>query len=155
MASAPGSTGYSATTQSWSIGANVVVPVLDIPRLLSEMKAQDARSEQAAIAYEKAVQTAFGEAENSLVQLEADRRRVDLLTDGEIRARRAYEASRKGYVAGFIDLQATLDNERAWRTVRTLKTAAQVQALRRAVQTYKALGGGWPLENAPTNKEAR
>ena len=33
--------------------------------------------------------------------------------------------------------------------------AAQVQALRRAVQTYKALGGGWPLETAPTNKEAR
>ena len=147
--------GYSATTQSWSIGANVVVPVLDIPRLLSEMKAQDARSEQAAIGYEKAVQTAFGEAENALVQLESDRRRVDLLQDGEARARRAYEASRKGYVAGFVDLQTTLDNERAWRTVRTMKTAAQVQALRRAVQTYKALGGGWPLENAPTNKEAR
>ena len=129
--------------------------MLDIPRLLSEMKAQDARSEQAAIGYEKAVQTAFGEAENALVQLESDRRRVDLLQDGEARARRAYEASRKGYAAGFVDLQTTLDNERAWRTVRTLKTAAQVQALRRAVQTYKALGGGWPLENAPTNKEAR
>ena len=103
----------------------------------------------------KAVQTAFGEAENALVQLESDRRRVDLLQDGEARARRAYEASRKGYAAGFVDLQTTLDNERAWRTVRTLKTAAQVQALRRAVQTYKALGGGWPLETAPTNKEAR
>jgi outer membrane protein, multidrug efflux system len=30
-----------------------------------------------------------------------------------------------------------------------------VQALRRAVQSYKALGGGWPLQTAPTNKEAR
>ena len=147
--------GYSATIQNWTIGANVTIPVLDIPRLLTEMNAQDARAEQAAIAYEKAVQTAYGEAENSLVQLEADRRRVALLAGGEERALRAYEASRKGYVAGFTDLQTTLDNERAWRTVRTLKTAAQVQALRRAVQTYKALGGGWPLETAPTNKEAR
>lgn len=146
---------FSATTQSWSIGGNVTVPILDIPRLLSEMKAQDARTEQAAIAYEKAVQTAFGEAENALVQLEADRRGVALLEAGEARSRRAYDATQKGYVAGFNDLDTTLNAERSWRAVRTQETAAQVQALRRTVQTYKALGGGWPLQSAPTNKEAR
>lgn len=146
---------YSATIQSWTIGANVTVPVLDIPRLLSELKAQDARTEQAAIAYEKAVQTAYGEAENALVQLAADRRRLALLDAGEDRAERAFEASRRGYGAGLVDLQTTLNNEQAWRAVRTQETAAQVQALRRAVQAYKALGGGWPLESAPTNKEAR
>lgn len=146
---------YTNLVQSWTIGANVVVPVLDIPRLLSELKVQDARTEQAAIAYEKAVQTAFGEAENSLVLLAADRRRVQILDAGEDRAERAYEASRKGYVAGVTDLQTTLNTEQAWRAVRTQETAAQVQALRRAVQTYKALGGGWPLQSAPTNQEAR
>lgn len=145
----------SNVVQSWTIGANVTIPVLDIPRLLSELDAQDARTEQAAIAYEKAVQTAFGEAENSLVLLAADRRRVQLLDAGEDRAERAYEASRKGYVAGVTDLQTTLNTEQAWRSVRTQETAAQVQALRRAVQTYKALGGGWPLQSAPTNQEAR
>ncbi len=145
----------SNVVQSWTIGANVTIPVLDIPRLLSELNAQDARTEQAAIAYEKAVQTAFGEAENSLVRLAADRRRVELLNAGEARAKRAYEASRKGYVAGVTDLQTALNNEQAWRSVRTQETAAEVQALRRAVQTYKALGGGWPLQSAPTNKEAR
>ena len=145
----------SNVVQSWTIGANVTIPVLDIPRLLSELNAQDARTEQAAIAYEKAVQTAFGEAENALVLLAADRRRVELLDAGEDRAERAYEASRKGYVAGVTDLQTTLNNEQAWRSVRTQETAAQVQALRRAVQTYKALGGGWSLQSAPTNKEAR
>ena len=127
----------------------------DYQVLFSELDAQDARTEQAAIAYEKAVQTAFGEAENSLVLLAADRRRVQLLDAGEDRAERAYEASRKGYVAGVTDLQTTLNNEQAWRSVRTQETAAQVQALRRAVQTYKALGGGWPLQSAPTNQEAR
>ena len=145
----------SNVVQSWTIGANVTIPVLDIPRLLSELNAQDARTEQAAIAYEKAVQTAFGEAENSLVLLDADRRRVELLNAGEARAKRAYEASQKGYVAGVTDLQTALNNEQAWRSVRTQETAAEVQALRRAVQTYKALGGGWPLQSAPTNKEAR
>lgn len=146
---------FSSTIQSWTLGGAVTVPVLDIPRLLSELKAQDARAEQAAIAYEKAVQTAFGEAENALVLLAADRRRVATLQDGEARSRRAYEAAQRGYVAGFNDLQTTLNNEQSWRAVRTQKTAAEVQALRRAVQSYKALGGGWPLQTAPTNKEAR
>jgi NodT family efflux transporter outer membrane factor (OMF) lipoprotein len=146
---------FSSTVQSWTIGGNVTVPVLDIPRLLSELKIQDARVEQAAIAYEKAVQTAFGEAENSLVQLSADRRRVALLDAGEQQAARAYEASRKSYAAGLVDLETALSAERSWRAVRTQQTSAQVQALRRAVQTYKALGGGWPLQSAPTNKEAR
>ena len=95
------------------------------------------------------------EAENALVQLAADRRRVALLDEGEARAERAYQASHKGYVAGLVDLQTTLNNEQAWRSVRSQETAARVQALRRAVQTYKALGGGWPLASAPTNKEAR
>lgn len=147
--------GYSATTQSWSIGANVTVPVLDIPQLLTELRVQNARTEQAAIAYERAVQTAFGEAENALVQLEADRRRIELLRDGAARAARAYEASRRGYQAGLIDLTTTLQAEQAWRAVRTQYTAAQVQGLRRAVQTYKALGGGWPAQDVPTNREAR
>jgi outer membrane protein, multidrug efflux system len=147
--------GYSATIQNWSIGGNLVQPILDIPRLLTELKAQDARTEQAAIAYEKAVQTAYGEAENSLVQLAADRRRVELLDAGEARAERAYRASNRGYIAGLTDLQTLLSVEQSWRAVRTQETGARVQALRRAVQTYKALGGGWPVQSLPTNKEAR
>lgn len=146
---------FSSTVQSWTIGGNVVQPILDIPRLLTELKAQNARTEQAAIAYEKAVQTAYGEAENALVQLSADRRRVEVLTDGEARAERAYKASARGYQSGLTDLQTALNNEQAWRAVRTQETSARVQALRRAVQTYKALGGGWPVQSAPTNKEAR
>jgi histidine ammonia-lyase len=62
--------------------------VLNIPALLADIDAQNARTQQAAIAYEKAVQTAYGEAENAMVQLAADQRRVALLTDGEARARR-------------------------------------------------------------------
>ena len=40
----------------WSLGANLDQPVLDIPRLLADAKAQGARTEEAVIAYELAVQ---------------------------------------------------------------------------------------------------
>jgi NodT family efflux transporter outer membrane factor (OMF) lipoprotein len=139
--------GFSSTSQSWTLGGTLTQPILSIPKLLAEWKAQDARTEQAVTAYEKAVQTAFQEAEGALVNLDADRRRVTLLTDGEARAHRAYTAARLGYERGLTDLTTTLQAEQSWRSVRTQLTSAEVQALRRSVQAYKAVGGGWPAEN--------
>lgn len=139
---------FESTSSSWSIGAGVTVPVLDIPRLLADLRAQDARTEQAALTYERAVQTAYGEAENALVQLDADRRRVALLTEGERRARSAFQAARVRYDRGLGDLEQLLSAEVAWRQTRVLLTNAQVQAVRRAVQAYQAVGGGWPASTA-------
>jgi len=138
--------GFSSTTRIWTLGGSLKVPVLDQFRLRAEVKNYDAQAEQAVIAYEKAVQTAYGEAENALVQLSADQRRVSLLRDGEARARRAYDAGRKGYDIGVTDLTTLISAEQAWRVARSAYTGAQVQALTRAVQAYKALGGGWSPE---------
>jgi NodT family efflux transporter outer membrane factor (OMF) lipoprotein len=137
---------FASTSQSWTLAGTITQPVLSIPRLLAEWKAQDARTEQAVTAYEKTVQTAFQEAEGALVNLDADRRRVVLLADGEVRARRGYEAARTGYARGLTDLSSTLQAEQSWRAIRAQLTAAQVQALRRSVQAMKALGGGWPAQ---------
>ena len=138
----------STTTGSWTLGGGVTIPLLNIPQLLADIDAQDARTEQAAVAYEKAVQTAYGEAENAMAQLAADNRRVALLKAGEARAASAYAASRKGYGLGLVDQTTNLQNEQTWRSARSALTGAQTQALQRAVQTYKALGGGWS-PNAP------
>lgn len=151
----------STTTGSWTLGGGVTIPLLNIPQLLAEIDAQDARTEKAAVAYEKAVQTAYGEAENAMVQLASDQRRVALLKAGEARAASAYAASRKGYAAGLTDQTTNLQNEQTWRSARSALTGAQTQALQRAVQTYKALGGGWspnapaPLPAAPAERASR
>jgi outer membrane protein TolC len=147
--------GFSSTSQNHTIGGSITQPVLSIPRLLADAKAQGARTEQAVIAYEKAVQTAFSDSEGALVRLDADRRRVTILIDGEARAHRAFEASRIGYDRGITDLQTTLSVEQSWRQTRTQLTSAQVQALRGTVTAYKALGGGWPADKYITQAQAR
>jgi outer membrane protein TolC len=136
----------TTTTHYWTLGANLDQPVLDIPRLLADAKAQGARTEQAVIAYEQAVKNAYGDAENAMVLLASDERRVTILTEGEARARRAYDDGRLRYNLGIDDITSVLSAEQTWRTNRTLLTGQRVQALRRAVQTYKALGGGWDYE---------
>ena len=96
----------------------MTVPVLDIPRLLFDAKAEDARTEQAVIAYEKTVQTAYGDAENALVNLAAGKQAVATLVDGEARAHRAYDAAQTRYRLGFDDLTTALSAETAWRATR-------------------------------------
>ncbi len=150
----PGDT-VSTTSSAWSLGGNLSIPLLNIPKLLSDIKAQGARVEQAAVTYEQTVQKAFGETENALVQQDADQRRVVLLAAGERRAAAAYEASRKGYAAGLTDLTTALQAEQSWRSSRTALTGAQTDALQRAVQTYKALGGGWSPESIPSKPNAQ
>jgi NodT family efflux transporter outer membrane factor (OMF) lipoprotein len=144
--------GFENESWNWSIGGTITQPIFSIPNKLAELKAQNARTEQAVIAYERAVQTAFGEAEGALVRLDADRRRVALLTDGEARARRAFRAARIGYERGLTDLNTLTSAEQAWRATRTQLTGAQVQSLRRAVQAYRALGGGWAA--TPSDRHA-
>ncbi len=147
--------GFFSESWNWSLGGTVTQPILSIPRLLADLKAENARTEQAVINYERVVQTAFGEAEGALVRLQADRRRVTLLTDGEVRAARAYEAARLGYARGLTDLQTALSAEQSWRATRTQLTSAQVQALRRTVQAYRALGGGWNPDRPSPLAKAR
>ena len=122
----------------------VTMPVLDIPRLLGRPGAEDARTEQAAInLMRKPVQTAYGGGRGRLGEPGRRRRGADVLQAGEVRARSAYDAARRLYGMGLDDITATLSAEQSWRTTRTALTAARVVALRQAVATYKALGGGW------------
>ncbi len=144
----------TTNTDYWSIGANIDQPVLDIPRLLQDAKAQGARAEQSVIAYEKTVQTAYGDAENAMVELASDERRIKILADGEARARRAYDDERIRYQAGLDDVTTVLSAEQTWRADQSELTGERVQALRRAVQTYKALGGGWNFQPIKTAAQA-
>ena len=110
---------------------------------MAQLGAEGARAEQAVLAFERTVQTAFSEADQALIRLAADRRRVALLEDGVARARKAYEAAQKRYELGFADLQQLLDAERAYRATRVSLTSARVDALQRSVQVFQTLGGGW------------
>ena len=128
----------------WSIGLNATQPVLDMPRLLAQMRQQKAVGEQAVIAYEKAVQTAYGDAENAFVYFASDSRRLDPHRAAEQDANRAYQAKLTGYQRGLNDLELTLTAEASWREARIARASAETTLMQRSVQVFKALGGGWP-----------
>jgi multidrug efflux system outer membrane protein len=141
---------FDYTIATWTLAAGLTQPILDRPRLLAELRAQNARAEQAAVTYERTVQVAFSEADQALVRLAADQRRVASLEAGARRAQVSYEAARTLFTRGLNDLQALLDAERSYRAARQALAAARVDALRRAVTSYRALGGGWPANDPET-----
>ncbi len=139
---------FTTTTQTSAAGIGVTVPFLSLPKLLATIRVQGARGEQVVAAYEKAVQTAYGDAERGLVTLQADEVRVGLLKDATDKSRFAYDASRKGYELGLTDITTLVQAEQGWRTTRAAYTAATTSALVDSVSTFKALGGGWPAVEA-------
>ena len=139
---------FGYATAAWSVGASLTLPVLDRPRLTAHAHVQRAMAEQAVVAYEKAVQTAYGEAETALNTLQSDRQRVDILTAAERKARSAYDKAQAGYASGLNDVTAPLQAETTWRIARRALTSAQITAMQRTIQLSKALGGGWRPDEA-------
>ncbi len=133
--------GYAST--AFSAGAALSAPVLDRPRLIAQIHARRAVAEQDVVAYEKAVQTAYAEAETTLSGLASDRDRVAGLQDAEGRAHSAYQAAAARYAAGLDDVTAALQAEAIWRAASRQLTAARISLMERSVQVFKALGGGW------------
>lgn len=133
-------------TGFWSLGANLAVPVLDRARLLAAMRVSEARAEQAAIRYEKAVQTAFGEAENTLARAHSGHRRAAELEDALTNAAGALDRARKGYRAGLTDLTTLLQVQRTWLQARNARDAGRAALLTDSVAAIRALGGGWSPE---------
>lgn len=140
---------YTTITQTRALGVGVSAPLLSLPKILAEVRAQGARGEQAAAAYEKTVATAYGDAEKGLTTLKADETRLALLKQAADKSRFAYDALRKGYDLGLVDLTTLVQAEQGWRLARVAYTSAQSTALVDAVTTFKALGGGWPSNQAP------
>ncbi|RSZ29089.1 TolC family protein [Variovorax beijingensis] len=138
----------------WTLGLGLDIPVLDRPRLRAALDLQGARVDQALIRYETAVQTAFAEADRAFVRLRAAQQRVEILNAGEVRARRAFDATHIRYRRGLGDLQTLLDAEAAWRATRSALTTARLDRLLQSVQTFKALGGGWSPSTSPSRSSS-
>jgi len=107
------------------------------------LRISEARGQQAVIGYERAAQTAFGESENALTRLSADQRRTADLDRAVHNARIAFDAGRKGRVAGLTDLTTLLQVEQVWRQNRVAASAAHAAWLADTVAAIRALGGGW------------
>ncbi len=135
---------------SRSLLAGLTAPIFDRGRIRQQIEIQSAAQERALIAVEQAVLTALEEVENALVGLDNARRRLAALTSAAEAARSAADMARSRYTAGLVSYQTVLDTERSRLSAEDNVKATEADGASALVRLYKALGGGWTKEAAPT-----
>ena len=126
-----------------SLAGSLAATLFDGGRLRSWIAVQNAVQEQALIAYEKTLLTAFEDVENALTAYATGRQRVAARQQAAASARQANMLARTLYQAGAADFQKVLDTDRTRLSAEDGLASAEAELLSAVVQLYKALGGGW------------
>ncbi|HRL75461.1 MAG TPA: efflux transporter outer membrane subunit [Candidatus Accumulibacter phosphatis] len=144
--------GYSSTSLSnlfqgdskvWNYGLPISMPIFTAGALAGQLQSAEAAQQQALFTYQKAIQNAFREVNDALInqdrtreQLRAQRRQVEALQQYAATARLRYD---NGYTS-FIEV---LDSERSLFNVQLQYTQTQQTEFQAMISLYLAMGGGW------------
>lgn len=128
----------------YTLTAGLTQPVFDGGALQGNLDLQKAVREQLFQAYRKAVISAFGDVDNSLVAVRQTTLTEHDQRDLVVSARRAYRLSSQQFRAGTISLITLLQTEQTLFQAEDNLAQVQLTRLQAIVSLYQALGGGWP-----------
>ncbi|WP_448095833.1 efflux transporter outer membrane subunit [Luteibacter yeojuensis] len=132
-----------ADSRAWSLAPSISWSGLNVQRVRSGVKGAEARADEARANYERTVLAALEDVDNSLVGFNRQRERVEKLVVQATESRRAADLAKIRYDAGRTDYLELLDAERTQLSAEDQLAEAEAAINTRAVQLYKALGGGW------------
>ncbi|KJS30260.1 MAG: RND transporter [Desulfatitalea sp. BRH_c12] len=134
---------FSGASKTWNYGVPISVPLFTAGRIGGEVKSAEAFRQQALYSYQQAVQNAFRETEDALVDRTQSSRRLEALALQRNALRNYARLSRMRYEGGYTSYLEVLDAERSLFDVEVAYTNAQDTLFRSIVDIYKSMGGGW------------
>lgn len=140
---------FSGPATVWGLAAGLAQTLYNAGRTEAALKVTVARREQILIGYEQTVRQAFKETLDALVanrqtreQAEAEARRVDA-------QRRATELAELRYRNGVSSHIEVLDAQRNQYQAEQGRLDAELARLIASADLFKALGGGWQIQDKP------
>ena len=143
LVSSESSTLFEKASGVFTIGPSLRWNVFDAGRRRNEVEAQDARTEQAFVRWQRTVLSALEETENAMTSFAREHARRDALTAAAGQARLAVELAKSQYEEGLSDFQAVLDSERALADLEDDLARSDSTITTDLIRLYKALGGGF------------
>ena len=131
------------SARNWQMGAGLAAPLFDAGRTRAHVDATSARAEQARIAYQQTVRTAFAEVVNALSAIRTTQAQVEANAAQVVARSEAQRIAKRRYEAGYSAQLELLDVERNLYTAQQAEIAARSDRLSAYATLYKALGGGW------------
>ncbi|MGD9577356.1 MAG: efflux transporter outer membrane subunit [Syntrophorhabdus sp.] len=136
---------FSGPSQTWNWAGTFTAPIFTGGSILGNYKATQAFREQALLRYEKAIQNAFREVDDALVDQKRTREQL-LSQQRQVEALRDYAGiARLRYENGYTSYIEVLDAERSLFNAELSYTETQGALFQAIVDLYKAMGGGWVL----------
>jgi outer membrane protein, multidrug efflux system len=126
-----------------NVAALLAMPLFNAGRTQAINDIAESGQNEAVLHYEDAIVRALEDVENSIISLDDERQRAQLLQSAAASAEAALGRAQSLYDRGQIDLLPLLDAQRAHLTVRLGANDSNTQLLLDSVRLYKALGGGW------------
>ena len=140
---------FQPGAQTYSFGPNITWAALDLGHVKARIKAANARADAQLAAYERTVLTALEETENALVDFGREQARRDYLRASERSATQALALARQRYEGGIDDFLPVLDAQRSQLAIQAQLANSETRTATSLVAVYKALGGGWEIEQPP------
>jgi outer membrane protein, multidrug efflux system len=127
----------------WTLGVNVLAPLIDGGRREARVDQARARREQAVAGYQRAVETGFREVADALVNVQQSGESESELESRLDAARNALELSTLRYQSGYSPYLEVLDAQRTANDAELAFVRNRQARLAFSVDLMKALGGGW------------
>ncbi len=134
---------FTSGSRFWSAGPMVSWRLLDFGRIHSQIKAANAREEQALAFYEKTVLMSLEDTENALVAYAQEQIRRQSLQAQVDANRQAVELANQLYTTGQASFLNVLDARRSLYLTEDSLVQSERSVSTNLIALYKALGGGW------------
>lgn len=134
---------FTGPAQTWSYAASVSQPIFTGGALGGQLFVAEAQREQALLQYQKAIQTAFQEVSDALID-QAKTREQLVAQARQVSALRNYaRLARLRYDNGYTSYLEVTDAETKLFNAELQYTQTQGQLFFALINLYKAMGGGW------------
>ncbi len=140
----------------WTLVPGVKWNLFTGGKIRGQIKAEEAKTQQALAAYEATVLNALAEVENALVALRQEEIRHDLLLTAVEASQQSVELVHTQYIEGLTDFQSYLDAQRVLFDQQDQYAKSRGLVATNLINLNRTLGGGWSLdETAPDLDEDR
>jgi len=134
---------FSGPAGLLTLGAGALQPVFEGGRIRNRVRFSEARTQEAALVYQRTVQHAFRDVSDALV---AYRKSQEVRSQQQQLTAAAEDATRLSnmrYRGGATSYLEVLDSETRFFAAQLDLAQAQLRELESLVQIYRSLGGGW------------
>ncbi|MGE5246925.1 MAG: efflux transporter outer membrane subunit, partial [Verrucomicrobiota bacterium] len=134
---------FTGSARTWDYGVPVSVPIFTAGKIAGDVQAAEAFQRQALLSYRLAIQGAFRDVDNALVDQARTREQLAAQASQVQSLAKYLELARLRFDNGYTSYLEVLDAERSLFSAQLAYAQNQGVLLQAVINVYKAVGGGW------------